>query len=224
MSATTTKFGFSSAATHYTVYGLWSSGNCYKVRLALEQLQLPYAWVEVNSAKGETRTREFLAKNPNGKVPLLQLPDGKFLSESNAILIYLAEGGRLCPGDRWERAQALQWMFFEQYSHEPYVAVARHIMRDIPATDPRHQELPRLRERGYQAFSVMEKHLQQHAYFAGDNYSVADIALFAYTHVAADGGYDLSPYSAIRDWLNRVQAQPGFIAMLSQATRFQVKA
>ncbi|MDE2461696.1 MAG: glutathione S-transferase N-terminal domain-containing protein, partial [Gammaproteobacteria bacterium] len=111
--------GVARAAAHYTVYGLWSSGNCYKVRLALEQLQLSYAWVEVNSAKGETRTKEFRSKNPNGKVPLLQLPDGKYLSESNAILIYLAEGSRLWPGDRWQRAQALQWMFFEQYSHEP---------------------------------------------------------------------------------------------------------
>jgi glutathione S-transferase len=197
----------------YVVYGKRTSGNCYKVRLVLEQLALPYRWVEIDSSAGETRTPEFMAKNPNGKVPLLELPDGKYLSESDAIMIYLAEGSALFPADRWQRAQALQWMFFEQYSHEPYVAVARFIMKDVPRTDPRHQDLPRLRERGYRAFAVMEKHLQKQAFFAADGYSVADIALFAYTHVAADGGFDLSPYQAIRDWLGRVQTQPGFVAM-----------
>lgn len=197
----------------YVVYGMRSSGNCYKVRLALQQLQLPYRWVEVNSAGGETRTAEFLAKNPNGKVPLLETGTGKFLAESNAILCYLADGTGLLPADRWQHAQALQWMFFEQYSHEPYVAVARFIMKHVPASDPRHQDLPRLRDRGYQAFAVMEQHLRQQPYFAGDAYSVADIALYAYTHVAADGGFDLTPYRAIRDWLGRVQAQPGFVAL-----------
>lgn len=215
--------GFIRAAVYYTVYGLWSSGNCYKVRLALEQLQLPYAWVEVNSAKGETRTKEFLAKNPNGKVPLLQLPDGNYLSESNAIMIYLAEGSRLWPGDRWQRAQALQWMFFEQYSHEPYVAVARFIMKYLPADHPRRQELPQLQERGYQALGVMEKHLQQHGFFSGMDYGVADISLFAYTHCAEEGGFDLSAYPKLHDWFERVRAQPGFVALSSQATRFQVR-
>ena len=201
------------ATPHYIVYGLWSSGNCYKVRLALEQLQLPYAWVEVNSAKGETRTPEFLAKNPNGKVPLLQLPDGKYLSESNAITIYLAEGSRLWPGDHWQRAQMLKWMFFEQHGHERYVAEARFIMKYLPADHPRRQELPQLRDRGYQALGVMEKHLQQQMFFSGSGYGVADISLFAYTHCAADGGFDLSPYPAVRDWLARVQSQPGFVSM-----------
>ena len=120
----------------FTVYGMADSGNCYKVKLALEQLQRPYRWVEVDTAKGGTRTREFLARNPNGKVPTLQLEDGGYLPESNAILWYLAEGTPLLPDDRLGRARALQWMFFEQYSHEPYIAVARFILRYLPADHP----------------------------------------------------------------------------------------
>lgn len=224
MNSEQSKTGSARAAMHYTVYGMWTSGNCYKVRLALEQLQLPYVWVEVNSAKGETRTPQFLAKNPNGKVPLLELSDGQFLSESNAITIYLAEGGRLWPADRWQRAQALQWMFFEQYSHEPYVAVARFIMKYLPADHPRRQELLQLHVRGYQALGVMEKHLQQQMFFSASGYGVADISLFAYTHCAEEGGFDLSAYPALHDWFERVRAQPGFIALSSQATRFQVRA
>jgi glutathione S-transferase len=195
----------------YVVYGMRDSGNCYKVLLLLEQLELPYRWVEVNSTRGETRTPEFLAKNANGKVPLLEVRPGKYLPESNAILCYLAEGSGLIPANRWQRAQVLQWMFFEQYSHEPYVAVARFIMKYLPADNPRHQDLPRLRERGYQALAVMDKHLQQQPFFAGDFYSIADIALFAYTHRAAEGGYDLALYQAVRDWVGRVQEQAGFV-------------
>lgn len=195
----------------YVVYGMRDSGNCYKVRLTLEHLQQRYRWVEINSASGETRTPEFLAKNPNGKVPLLQLEPGKYLAESNAIIAYLADGTPLFPSDRWQRAQTLQWMFFEQYSHEPYVAVARFIMKYLPADNPRHQDLQRLRERGYQAFAVMEKHLAQQLYFGGNAYSVADIALYAYSHKATEGGFDLSPYPAVRAWLGRVATQPGFV-------------
>ncbi|MGA9852996.1 MAG: glutathione S-transferase family protein [Gammaproteobacteria bacterium] len=209
-------------AAHYTVFGLWSSGNCYKVRLALEQLQLSYAWVEVDSAKGETRTPEFLAKDPNGKVPLLQLPDGRYLSESNAIMIYLAEGSRLWTSDRWQRAQALKWMFFEQHGHERYVAEARFIIKYLPVEHPRRQELPQMHTRGYQALNVMEKHLQQQKFFSGPKYGVADISLFAYTHCAEEGGFDLSGYLALHEWFERVRTQPGFIALSSLATRFQV--
>lgn len=195
----------------YVVYGMRASGNCYKVLLLLEQLELPYRWVEVNSTRGETRTSEFLAKNANGKVPLLEIGRGQYLAESNAILCYLAEGSGLMPAERWQRAQVLQWMFFEQYSHEPYIAVARYIMKYLPADDPRTAELPRLREKGYQALAVMEQHLQQRPYFAGLAYSVADIALFAYTHKAAEGGFDLTSCTAIRGWLDRVQGQAGFV-------------
>ncbi|HET7922928.1 MAG TPA: glutathione S-transferase family protein [Gammaproteobacteria bacterium] len=210
------------SVAQYTVHGMWSSGNCYKVRLALEQLQLPYAWAEINSANGESRTPEFLAKNANGKVPLLETADGKFLPESNAILVYLAEGSSLYPADRWQRAQALQWMFFEQYSHEPYVAVARFIMKYLPSDHPRRGDLPQLRARGDQALRVMDEHLRKQAFFSGTKYGVADIALFAYSHCAEDGGFDLSSFPALRDWLARVQAQPGFVALSSQATRFQI--
>lgn len=194
-----------------TVYGMKASGNCYKVQLLLELLGQPYRWVEVNSAAGETRTAEFLARNANGKVPLLELDDGRTLAESNAILCYLAEGTRYLVADRWQRAQALQWLFFEQYSHEPYIAVARFIARWLPADDPRRSELPRLRERGHQALAVMEEHLAAQQFFAG-GFGVADIALYAYTHEAPTGGFELASYPAIRAWLARVEAQPGFVA------------
>ena len=142
-----------------TVYGMKASGNCYKLQLLLEQLGRPYRWVEVDSVNGQTRTPEYLAKNPNGKVPLLELADGRRLAESNAILCYLAEGSALLPADAWLRAQVLQWLFFEQYSHEPYVAVARFVARWLPADHARQAELPRLRERGHQALAVMEQQL-----------------------------------------------------------------
>jgi glutathione S-transferase len=196
-----------------TVYGMADSGNCYKVKLALEQLGKPYRWVEVDSTRGETRSREFLARNPNGKVPTLQLEDGSHLPESNAILFYLAEGTPLLPADRLGRARALQWMFFEQYSHEPYIAVARFILRYLPADHPRRAELPRLAERGHQALAVMEQHLAREPYFAGGRYSVADIALYAYTHAAADGGFDLKRYPAVSAWLARVRAQPKHVPL-----------
>ncbi|WP_257385554.1 glutathione S-transferase family protein [Tahibacter caeni] len=198
--------------TKLTVYGMKSSGNCYKVELLLEQLGRPYRWVEVDSAAGQTRTAQFLAMNPNGKVPLLEVDPDHRLAESNAILCYLAEGSPLLPQDAWQRAQVLQWLFFEQYSHEPYVAVARFICRWLPADHPRRAELPRLRERGAQALAVMEQQLARQPFLAGSGYSIADIALFAYTHAAADGGFDLSAYPQIDAWLERVRAQPGFVA------------
>jgi glutathione S-transferase len=190
-----------------------SSGNCYKVQLLLEQLQRPYRWIEVDSAHGATRTQEFLTKNANGKVPLLELGDGRRLSESNAILHFLADGTAYLPADAWSRAQVLQWMFFEQYSHEPYIAVARFICRWLPAEHARRADLPRLIERGAHALDVMEKHLSGREYFVGDGYTIADIALFAYTHCAVDGGFDLTAYPQICAWLARVQAQPRFARM-----------
>lgn len=194
-----------------TIYGMKASGNCFKVRLGLEQTGRAYRWVEVNSVVGETRTPEYLAKNPNGKVPLLELADGRVLAESNAILCLLAEGSPLLPSDPWQRAQALQWMFFEQYSHEPYIAVARFIMGWLPEASARRSELPRLRERGYQALDVMEKQLARQDFLVDAGYSVADIALYAYTHDAYRGGFDLASFPAIRAWLARVEATPGFV-------------
>jgi glutathione S-transferase len=194
-----------------TVHGMKASGNCYKVELLLAQLGRPHRWIETDLFAGATRAPEFLAKNPNGKVPLLELEDGRVLPESNAILCYLAEGSRFLPEDRWQRAQALQWLFFEQYSHEPFVAVARFISRWLPADHPRQAELPRLRERGYQALDVMEQWLARHEFLVDAGYGVADIALYAYTHEAHVGGFDLGPYPALRAWLARVEATPGFV-------------
>lgn len=197
-----------------TVYGMKISGNCYKLQLLLAQIHKDYRWVEIDSAHGETRTPEFLARNPNGKVPVLELEDGRILTESNAILCYLAEGSRLLPQDHWQRAQVLQWLFFEQYSHEPQIAVARFISLLLAEDHPRRSELPRLLERGHQALAVMEQHLAAgKGFFVGDSATVADIALFAYTHCAADGGFDLSCYPSILVWLERMRAQPAFVAM-----------
>lgn len=196
-----------------TVYGFSPSGNCHKVKLLLGQLGREYAWVETDSARGETRTPGYLAKNPNGKVPLLELDDGRVLVESNAILCWLADGIRFLPPDPWAKAQALSWMFFEQYSHEPYIAVARFICGWTPADSPRRAELPKLRERGHAALAVMEKHLSAHDWFSGGDYGIADIALYAYTCVAPHGGIALDAYPALNAWLARVEATPGFVPM-----------
>ena len=196
-----------------TVYGFSASGNCHKLRLLLDQLGRDYRWVEIDSSRGETRTPEFLAKNPNGRVPIIELDDGRVMAESNAILFWLAEGTPFLPEDSWQRAQALSWMFFEQYSHEPYVAVARFIRGWTPLDSPRRANLSELQLRGHQALAVMERHLSAAAWFSGSDYGIADIALFAYTDVAAEGGFDLVAYPAVRDWLARVRATPDFIAM-----------
>jgi glutathione S-transferase len=196
-----------------TIYGMRASGNCYKLQLLLDRLGREYHWVEVDSAHGATRTPEYLAKNPNGKVPLLELDDGRRLAESDAILCYLAEGTPFLPDDRWLRAQTLQWLFFEQYSHEPYIAVARFIRGWLPPEHPRQAELPALQQHGAQALMVMEQHLAGHAWFGGERCSVADLALYAYTHCAGDGGFDLAAFPHIAAWLARVQAQPGHTPM-----------
>lgn len=190
----------------YRVYGMSSSGNCYKVRLLLTQLAEPFEWIETSTLKRETRTAEFLKLNANGKIPLLQLEDGRLLPESNAILCYLAEGSEYLPADRWPRAEALQWLFWEQYSHEPYIATARYIQRFLQ--NPDEPTLPQKRERGYQALGVMEQHLATRSFFVCETYTVADISLYAYTHAAADGGFDLTRFPAVQSWLGRVAAQP----------------
>ena len=196
-----------------TVYGFSPSGNCHKLRLLLVQLGRPHTWVETDSSAGATRTPEFLAKNANGRVPIVELDDGRVLAESNAILCWLAEGTRFHGGDAWQRAQTLAWMFFEQYSHEPYIAVARFIRGWTSPDSPRRAELPRLIERGNEALAVMERHLATHAWFSGTDYGIADIALFAYTDVAADGGFHLARFPALKAWLARVRATPRFVAL-----------
>jgi len=196
-----------------TVHGMSVSGNCHKVRLLLEQLGSRYRWVEVDSAHGQTHSAEFLALNPNAKVPLIVRDDGRVLTESNAILFWLAEGTPYLPADGWQRAQALSWMFFEQYTHEPCVAVARFIRGWTPADSPRRAELPRLHERAASALAVMEQHLRQAQWFTGADYGIADIALFAYSDVAADGGIALDAFPQVQAWLQRVRAQPRFVPM-----------
>ena len=194
-----------------TLYDYLDSGNGYKVRLLLSLLDRPYRWQELDILQGGTRTAAFLAKNPNGRIPTFELDDGACLAESNAILWYLAEGTRFIPTERLARAQTLQWMFFEQYSHEPYVATPRFILHHLPADSPRRGELPDRLSRGRAALGVMNTHLQNHAYFAGGCYTIADIALYAYTHVADEATLDLTPYPEVRSWLARVAAEPRHI-------------
>lgn len=197
----------------YTLYGESGSGNCYKVRLLLSLLDQPFRWVEVDVLRRETRTPEFLRKNPNGRVPVLEYAPGQYLPESNAILVYLGEGTPYWPDDRLERAQVLQWMFFEQYSHEPYIAVARFIMRYLGSPPEKADTLEAKRPGGYAALDVMEGHLAREPYLVGGRYTLADIALYAYTHVAHEGGFDLAGYPAVQAWLARVAAQPGHVPM-----------
>ena len=190
------------------------SGNGYKVRLLLTQLGVPFQRIEYDITRGQTRTPEFLENvNANGRVPVLETEEGKLLPESDAILFFLAEGTPFLPEDRLEKARTLQWMFFEQYSHEPNIAVARawlHVF-DVQMTEERRAALEVRQKLGYDALGVMEEHLESNDYFVGGRYSVADIALYAYTHVADEGGFDLGGYPAILAWLERVSSQPGYI-------------
>ena len=190
------------------------SGNGYKVRLLLTQLGIPFERIEYDIDRGETRTPAFLENvNANGRVPVLETEEGEFLPESNAILFYLSGGTPLLPDDRLERARALQWMFFEQYNHEPNIAVARawlHVF-DTEMTEERRGALEVKQKLGYDALGVMEKHLEGRQFFVGGRYSVADIALYAYTHVADEGGFDLEDFPAVCVWLERVSSQPGYI-------------
>jgi glutathione S-transferase len=189
------------------------SGNCYKVKLLLEQLGEAYDWREIDIFKGQTKEPSYLERNPVGEVPTMQLPDGTYLAQSNAILFFLAEETPFLFANRLHRAQVLQWMFFEQYSHEPYIAVARKIRKFLPPYHEETAKLPELERRGYQALTVMEQHLAQNDFFVGGKYSIADIALYAYTHVAHEGGFDLTRLVNIRRWLVNVRNQPGYKSM-----------
>ena len=199
-----------------TLYDYLDSGNGYKVRLLLAQLGQRYRRVDLDIMTGATRTPEFLAKNANGRIPTLELDDGTCLAESNAILWYLAKHSPLLPPAHLAQAQVLQWMFFEQYSHEPYVATPRFILKHLPSDSPRRAELPERLARGRAALGVMEKHLGRTEFFVGGRYSIADIALYAYTHVADEAQIDLTPFPAIRAWLARVASQPKHIPISSQ--------
>ncbi len=191
------------------LYDNLSSGNGYKARLLLHQLNIPYTRIELDIDKHETRTPDFLAKNPNGRIPTLELDDGTYLPESNAILFYLSEGTPFLPTERLARAYTLQWMFFEQYSHEPNIATSRFwLTHGFEITPERKTMLEAKKKGGNDALGVMEQHLARRQYFVAERYSIADIALYAYTHVAEEGGFALAPYPAIRAWLARVASQP----------------
>jgi glutathione S-transferase len=185
------------------------SGNCYKVRLLFAQLGLPYERREIDVFDRSERATILGALNPAQRVPTLVLDDGRALAESGAILHYFAEGTPLLPAERFERAQVLQWIFFEQYSHEPYIAVVRFWAH--AGLEPGPKELEAKRRGGIAALEAMNAHLERRAYLVGERYSIADIALYAYTHVAAEGGFDLTPYEALCEWLERVRRQPGHI-------------
>ena len=189
------------------------AGNGYKPRLLLGHLGRAYERVEIDILKGESRTPEFLARNPNGRIPVLELEDGTCLAESNAILFYLAEGSRFLPDTPLGRAQALQWLCFEQYNHEPNIAVARHWLQHIEMTEAQRAQIPARQEGGRAALAVMERHLTETPWFVGEAMSIADIALYAYTHVAGEGGFDLAAYPAVSAWLARVAAEPGHVPM-----------
>ena len=199
----------------YTLHQMQMSGNCYKVRLTARQLGIPVRLHEYGLHDGSTRVPEFLAKNPNGRVPLLETDEGQFLPESGAIIYYLAAGTPLIPDSKWDRAQMLQWMFFEQYSHEPYVAVARFWLKfaDKAELEKKKHLVPEWHAKGNAALGVMETHLATQDWFAGNRYSIADIALYGYTHSAADGEFDLAHYPAVSRWLKCVTEQPGHIPL-----------
>ncbi len=199
----------------YRLFEFPRSGNCYKLRLLLTQLDEDFEGVTVDILSGASRTPEFLAMNPAGKVPILEIAPGDWLPESNAALWYLAEGTAYLPQGRRSRAEVLRWMFFEQYSHEPNVAVARFWVRFLGRPPEMEDRLARRIEGAHAALRVMEQHLAEHPFFVADTYGIADIALYAYTHVADEGGVELAGYSAIREWIARVARQPGHVAMES---------
>jgi glutathione S-transferase len=195
------------------LYEYPSSGNCYKIRLLLTQLGIPFERITVDILKKESRTPEFLSKNPNGRVPLLELETGKFLPESNAVLYYFSQDTDFFPTDKFEQAQVMQWMFFEQYSHEPYIATSRYWISILGKPEEYKQMLEQKQPLGYAALGVMEKQLKDHSFFVGDRYTIADICLFAYTHVADEGGFDLTRFPAVCTWINRVKEQHNYISI-----------
>ena len=195
------------------IYGDIQSGNCYKIKLLLSFLDVEHEWSHVDILAEGTKSASFLAKNPNGQIPVLELEDGRFISESNAIMNYLASGSRYLPEDNFDRAKVLQWQFFEQYSHEPHIAVARYIAKYLGLPDERKSEFESKQEGGHKALTVMENQLVKTPYLVGENLTIADISLYGYTHVAHEGGFDLSKYSAIQGWLYKINQQPDYIGM-----------
>ncbi|NOQ12958.1 MAG: glutathione S-transferase family protein [Methyloprofundus sp.] len=196
----------------YTLYDFLPSGNCYKIRLLLNQLGIEYERVNVDILNKESRTPEFLKINPNGRTPVLS-HDGKHLAESNAILWYLGSKTAFMLKGDYEQAQVLQWMFFEQFSHEPNIATARYWISILKAEDDYKEVLKAKMILGYAALDVMEQHLESNNFFVSNQYSIADIALYAYTHVAEEGNFDLAGYCQIKEWFKRIESQDNYISI-----------
>ncbi len=195
------------------IFGDSRSGNCYKLQLLLSHLGQTVDWVEVDVLSGYTRTPDFLEINPTGQIPVLVREDGRTLSQSNAILYYLAQDTSFIPEDPWEHAKMLEWQNFEQYSHEPTIAVARFIQSFLGLPDDRKAEYQAKHKAGKRVLGVMQQYLTDNRFFGSEQMTLADISLYAYTHVADEGGFDLRPFSAILRWLDDVARQPGHIPM-----------
>ena len=195
------------------IYADIQSGNCYKIKLLTSLLTIKHEWIHIDILAKETLTEDFLKKNNNGKIPLLELDDGRFLSESNAILNYLAANTSLIPDDTFVNAKIQQWQFFEQYSHEPFIAVARYIAKYLGLPDDRRADYQSKQEGGHKALQIMEEQLQKTPYLVGEELTTADVSLYGYTHVAHEGGFNLIEYPAIQKWINRIQAHPKYIGM-----------
>ncbi|MEP5566624.1 MAG: glutathione S-transferase family protein [Halioglobus sp.] len=197
------------------IYGDHRSGNCYKLKLVTSLLGISHQWVPIDILAGGTDTTGFESLNANKKIPVLELDDGRTLSESNAILNFLARRSVLEPNSEFDQAKVQQWQFFEQYSHEPYIAVARFIAVYLNMPESRAQEFRDKQEGGHKALSVMEKQLTRSDFLVGDQATTADVSLYAYTHVAEEGGFELSAYPGICAWLDRIRALPNYVAMAS---------
>lgn len=195
------------------IYGDSLSGNCYKIKLLLNILSIEHEWIHVDILAGETHTDAFKKMNPNRRIPVLVLANGSILLESNAILNFLAEGSEYLPKDRYLRAQVLQWQFFEQYSHEPFIATARYINKYLGLPKERRAEFEAKQEGGHKALSVLEQQLSRSDFLVGASLTIADISLYAYTHVAHEGGFDLEGYVAIRRWIDRIEQRDDYLAM-----------
>lgn len=197
----------------YKVFGDMLSGNCYKIKLLMQFLGIEHEWIHIDILASETHTEEFKRMNPNARIPVIALGDGKYLWESNAILNYLAEGTEFLPQGRYEKAKVLQWQFFEQYSHEPYIATARYINKYLGLPKEREAEYHAKQLGGHKALSVMDKHLAENKFFLGGSVTIADISLYAYTKVADEGGFDLSEYVNIQRWFRDFENAPHYVRM-----------
>lgn len=197
-----------------TLHDNIESGNSYKIRLLLSQLGLPFKTIQYDVTKGETRTLDFLQNiNENGRIPVVEFEDGRCLAESNAILYYFSQNSAFFPDEIWHQAEVMKWLFFEQYSHEPFIAVAKFILTMLTKDSERRAELPTLHLKGYEALQVLEDRLEGHDFLVNGSYSIADIALFAYTHKAEMGDFDLGRFPAIRRWISRIEKTQDFIPM-----------